>query len=155
MCLTICADIVCCTGTTICQGCCLCCRSCCGSTTKQQVKLTYIIIQAIAMAFTLVFLYYASYALDPFSSYVHCSEETGGKWVCLGVSSVYRMSLSLAILHFIIFISCLTRSELAKSVNEGCWLLKILIIFVLWVLFFFVPNSFFEGKKKFNFKEIF
>lgn len=149
MCLTICADLVCCAGSSICSGCCLCCKSCCGTSMKQQVKITYIIIQALAMIFTIVFLYYASDLLEPFSDYIHCSDQTGGKWVCLGVSSVYRMSLALAIIHFVVFLACLTKSGFSKAMNEGCWFLKIAGLFTLWVLFFFVPNSFFEGYSEF------
>jgi len=149
MCLTILADAVCCAGCTICKGCCSCFQSICGATFKQQIKLTYLIIMIIAMIFTIIVLYYASYILDPFTDYIHCSDQTGGKWVCLGVSSVYRMSLSLAILHFLILLACLTKSEFSKQVNEGCWCLKVLLIFVIWVLFFFVPNTFFEGYSDF------
>lgn len=149
MCLSLAADALCCAGSTVCSGCCLCCKSICGSTFKQQVKLTYIIIQVIAMVFTIVVLYYAADILNVFKEYIHCSQDTGGDFVCLGVSSVYRMSLALAIMHFFILLACFTRSEFAKGVNEGCWMLKILIVFALWILFFFVPNSFIEGYSDF------
>ena len=144
MCFTILADAVCCAGCTICQGCCSCFKSICGATFKQQIKLTYLIIMIIAMVFTLIVLYYASSILEPFTDYIYCSEDTGGQLVCLGVSSVYRMSFALAIMHFLILLACLSKSEFSKTVNEGCWCLKILLIFAIWILFFFVPNSFFE-----------
>ena len=149
MCLTVLTDAVCCAGCTICQGCCSCFKSICGATFKQQIKLTYLIIMVIAMIFTIIVLYYASYILDPFTDFIHCSDQTGGKWACLGVSSVYRMSLSLAVVHFLILLACLTKSEFSKQVNEGCWCLKVLLIFVIWILFFFIPNSFFEGYSDF------
>lgn len=149
MCLTILADVVCCAGCTICQGCCSCFKAICGATFKQQIKLTYLIIMIIAMIFALVVLYYASSILEPFKDYIYCSEETGGKLVCLGVSSVYRMSFALAIVHFLILLACLTKSDFSKEVNEGCWCLKLLLIFALWILFFFIPNSFFEGYSDF------
>lgn len=150
MCLTAAADLVCCAGCTACNCCCSCFSSICGATFKQQIKLTYLLIMIVAMVFTLIVLYYASYILDPFSDYIHCSEETGGKWACLGVSSVYRMSLALAIMHFVLLLVCLTKSEIAKKINEGCWCLKIIIVFALWILFFFIPNSFFEGYSDFS-----
>lgn len=145
MCLALASNALCCAGSTVCDCCCLCCTSICGATLKQLVKLTYIIIQALSMVFTIVFLYYASDALQPFSDFIHCPNESSGQLVCLGVSSVYRMSLALAVVHFVLLLICLTRSEFAKGVNEGFWLLKVLAIFGLWIAFLFVSNSFFEG----------
>ena len=150
MCFSVVADAVCCAGCTICKECCSCISSICGATFKQQIKLTYLIIMVIAMVFALIVLYYASSILEPFDDYIYCSEQTGGKLACLGVSSVYRMSFSLAIVHFLILLACLTKSEFSKKVNEGCWCLKVLLIFVTWILFFFVSNSFFEGYSNFS-----
>lgn len=101
------------------------------------------------MLFTIFVLYYAATFLDYFKDYIHCSQITGGNLVCLGVSAVYRMSLALAILFFLMFLACLPRSEFSKKMNEGFWPMKILIIFALFFVFFFVSNSFFEGYSDF------
>jgi serine incorporator 1/3 len=101
------------------------------------------------MLFTIFVLYYAATFLDFFKDYIHCSEITGGNLVCLGVSAVYRMSLALAILFFLMFLACLPRSEFSKKMNEGFWPMKILIIFALFFVFFLVSNSFFEGYSDF------
>ena len=53
------------------------------------------------------------------------------------------MSLALALLFLLMLLICLAKHPCVKSANEGGWILKILIVIALFILFQFVPNSFF------------
>ena len=47
------------------------------------------------------------------------------------------------------FLACLTRNKIAKSINEGIWVLKIIYVIGIFILFLFVSNDFFEGYRDF------
>lgn len=101
MCLSIFTEAVCCAGKSFCNLFCCCCKKTCGTAFKQQVKLAYIILLAIALLFTVFCLYTFAKILDPFKRWIHCPEESGGKLQCLGLSAVYRMSITLASLFIL------------------------------------------------------
>jgi len=75
---------------------------------------------------------------------ISCPDESGGGTKCLGVSAVYRFSAALAILHIIILFFCTFRNKLAKEINEGCWILKILLIVGFWFGLLFIKNEYFK-----------
>ena len=73
-----------------------------------------------------------------------CPDAAGGGAVCLGVSAVYRFSAALAILHLAILFFCTFRNKMAKEINEGCWICKVLIVIAIWVGLLWIPNEYFK-----------
>lgn len=53
------------------------------------------------------------------------------------------MSAVFVVFHLVILLCCLTRDGFAKFVNEGCWIVKMLIICGMFFGTLFIPNSFF------------
>ena len=139
---------VCCAGKCFCLALCCCCRNVVGSTLKQQVRLTYVIISVICMLFVIFVLYHLQQIFEGFKDYIKCPEPSqgskdNGELTCLGVSSVYRMSLALLLFHFFVFFFLFFRNSCSKSVNEGLWCFKILLLLFLFIIFFFVIYIFF------------
>ena len=44
------------------------------------------------------------------------------------------------ILNFYSVLACLTRNKIAKSINEGIWVLKIIYVIGIFILFLFVSK---------------
>ena len=75
---------------------------------------------------------------------ITCPESAGTDFsTCLGVSAVYRASLALAIMHFIILFCCTMRNRMSKEVNEGSWFCKFLSVGLIFFGLLYVDNSFF------------
>ncbi|EAR88825.1 TMS membrane protein/tumor differentially protein (macronuclear) [Tetrahymena thermophila SB210] len=144
-----CTEIVCCAGREVCSACCACFKCCCKMTMKQQIRLSYVLMNILFFLFAIIVLHYVQSLFDYFSSYIHCPEQAGGKLNCLGVSSVYRISFSLAILYAIILLAVWARNECSKLINEGLWLLKIFFIVGIFIGFMYVDYSFFDGYRDF------
>ena len=64
--------------------------------------------------------------------------------VCLGISIVFRISLSLAALHLLMFLICLCRNPVTAALNDGALMLKAIIVIALNVGFLFIPNNVFK-----------
>lgn len=145
MCLSIGADALCCAGSSICSLACCCCKACFGTTFKEQVKLTYIMLNTVVMIMTVIALYYLQ---ELYSSYVKlfgCPIQSGGSDKCLGVSGVYRMSFTLCCMYFVLMFCMLFRGRFAKEANEGFWALKLMMIGGVFYGSLYIPNEFFEG----------
>ncbi|KAL4493646.1 hypothetical protein ABPG72_004139 [Tetrahymena utriculariae] len=144
-------SILCCAGKAFCSNACSCCKSICNTTWKQQIRLAYIILNLIFTLFVIFTFYYLQDLFNTFSKYINCPTEAGGGSECLGASSVYRMSFSLASfylgLFLLLFICC--GIEAKKMINDGLWCFKITYIILVFILVFFIPNSFFEGYSQF------
>lgn len=146
MCLGTCASILCCATKDVCDCCCVCCKEACGTSLRQQIRLCYIILVIICMLIAIFVLFGVQEMMSWMNYWIHCPSKSGEpNGTCLGVSSVYRMSLTLVIFFALIIIFCFFRNAISKAVNEGCWFLKILFILGIFILFFFVPKDFFEG----------
>lgn len=126
MCLSLATDALCCAGSTFCSLACCCCKSLFGTTFKEQVKLTYVLLIYFVMIFTVIGLYYLQEFYSLYVKFIGCPVESGGSDLCLGVSGVYRMSFVLCVHFFAIMFCMLFRGAVAKDVNEGFWALKIL-----------------------------
>jgi len=61
---------------------------------------------------------------------------------CLGVSLVYRMSIAVALLHFLMFFICLCRTHCSAVINDGGWPLKFILVSGLFVAGLFIRNDF-------------
>jgi hypothetical protein len=51
---------------------------------------------------------------------------------------MFRWMMSLAVLHLLLFVVVMLRSQLSKIVNEGAWMLKIFILIGLGFMFVYV-----------------
>ena len=130
-----------------CAGNCLCfaCNNIFEDSKKINPKLFsrigFIILGLISVGFSLLILFFGAGLLQPFASFIQC--PANNNFDCLGVSSIYRMSLTLVSLHFIIIIFSLCGQNCANVIARDCWSFKILFIFGLYFAFLFLPNSFF------------
>ena len=144
------------TNTLCCAGNCLChcCNNICSDAMKINPKLFsrigYIVLSLISVLFSLLILFYGSVILKPFNGWISCpipdATVTDGDnlLVCLGVSSVYRMSFTLLCLHVLIVLCSLCSNKCAQVINNDCWSLKVLLVIGIYFAFFFVSNSFFS-----------
>lgn len=51
---------------------------------------------------------------------------------------MFRWMMSLAVLHLLLFVVVMLRSQLSKIVNEGAWMLKIFVVIALGFMFVYV-----------------
>lgn len=75
---------------------------------------------------------------------LHCpniSQESSNSLACLGVSAIYRMGVSLAILFGIILGVCCFRNETSKFVNENFWFHKMIGLMALFISQMWIPND--------------
>lgn len=73
--------------------------------------------------------------------FIQCPEESGGKYVCLGISAVYRMCLSLVLLHFTILLCLLPRNQFSMFINEKFWFMKSVFVFGVFGALLYVNNQ--------------
>lgn len=116
---------------------------------KKDVKMGYGILLLFFSAILFVLVFFGGQWLSYFSLLVNC--PSGDSMAsCLGLSSVFRISLILAIFHVLVGLSCLTRDKFAKIVNEGLWGWKVLLIAGAFIGTLFIKNDFFLGYAKFS-----
>ncbi|CAD8165057.1 unnamed protein product [Paramecium octaurelia] len=142
MCLTVACEAVCCAGTQICNLACCCCKYFAETTLKEQIKLAYILLNYLIMAFTVIALYYIQDFYINYLQYFGCPEGISN--LCLGISGIYRMSFVLTIFYIIILLFMCQKGWLAKMINDGLWLLKLIFIAVFFYGTLYMPNRFFE-----------
>ena len=115
----------------------------CGANKKVYSKIGYLFISLVCILISILMLFYAKDILDKVSLFIECPE--GGS-VCMGISAVYRMSLTLAFFHLVmltvISISKIVESELGSIFNDGCWALHILMISTIFILSLYIPNEY-------------
>lgn len=142
MCGGLISNTICCAGNCLCHA----VANICGDAQKINPKLFsrigFILLSLISVGVSLLVLFYASPLLEPFNRFVKCPNTDNLQ--CLGISSVYRMSMSLVILHLvtILFSSC--GKNCAKVFNRDCWTFKLLLVFGMYIVLFFVDNSIFS-----------
>ena len=132
---------------------CKTCNECVGATLKQQIRLSYVLFDTIFAILAIVIVYGLSTVLTQSDNilrllrdYVKCPADEDLQ--CLGISAVYRISLSLVIVHVFVLFWLLFRNSCSKNFNEGVWLVKILMVVGTFIGFFFVSNSVFEVYSK-------
>jgi len=75
------------------------------------------------------------------------ASETGDQIACYGTLAVFRITFCLAIFHFImaaIMIGVKRQGDCRTGLQDGWWIIKILLIVGACVGAFFIPNVFFE-----------
>jgi serine incorporator 1/3 len=136
------SNAICCAGNCVCHA----MNNICSDTMKINPKLFskigFIIINLLGVAISLIILFFGSNLLQPFNKHINCPESNNLD--CLGISQVYRMSFSLAILHFVVIFFSLCGKNVASVINRHCWTFKLLLVFGIYIAFLFVPNSFFS-----------
>lgn len=116
----------------------------CGATEKVYARIGYVMFAFFWIIISVLFLYFGHYILDvPFiSGYIECYGDP--KEVCLGISAVYRTSFALATFHGLMGLLCTCGGQLISKINEGAWPVKFITVVLIFVLSFFIPNSFFR-----------
>jgi len=129
---------------------CSACTDCINASFKQQVRLAYFVFDGIFVALGILLLYGLSGALseigfiaDIIGKYVQCQPGEGID-SCLGVSSIYRLSLALAAMHILILLMLLLRNGCSRVFNEEVWPFKILLIVGVFVGCMFIKNDSFQ-----------
>jgi len=138
---------VCCAGNCLCHACNNICSDAMKINPKLFSRIGYIFLSLFSVLFSLLILFYGSVILKPFNGWIKCPDaSTDGDELlaCLGISSVYRMSLTLVAVHLFIVIFSLCSGKCAQVLNNDCWSLKILLVIAIYFAFFFVGNSFFS-----------
>ena len=99
------------------------------------------------MAILYILQKYVNGVLDNLDFIITCPGTKDGvvkdMSMCLGVSAVYRVSLALAIMHFLILFACSFRNQLSKDINEEAWCCKFILIILATIGLLYVDNSFF------------
>ncbi len=85
--------------------------------------------------------YWGDAIVKIFSKFVNCPTDQDEMSVCLGLSLITRVSVSLFVLHIILMTLLLTRDSFAKYVNENCLLLKFILIIAMTIVLMFVDNN--------------
>ena len=138
---TIILDVFCCAGNCLCRA----VNSICSDTMKINPSLFsrigFCVINFIGLLFSLIILFFGSNLLQPFNDYINCPKSNMTE--CLGISSVYRMSLALVFLHIMVILFSLCGKKTANVMNRHCWTFKLLLLFGLYFSFLFVDNSYF------------
>lgn len=62
---------------------------------------------------------------------------------CFGASAVYRLSLSLLCMFFILMLLMVCRNKCAMIINEGLFFIKYVFVVCIFIAFLWVPNSMF------------
>jgi hypothetical protein len=130
-----------------CAGNCLChaINNICSDTMKINPKLFskigFILLNLFAVGFSLIILFYGENLLKPFNEYIKC--PSSDNLDCLGISSVYRMSLALVVMHGVVILFSLCGKKVGDVLNKHCWTFKLILIFGIYFAFLFVDNSFF------------
>jgi hypothetical protein len=138
-CLT---NIACCAGNCLCHGINNILEDSKKINPKLFSRIGFIVLSFISVGFSLVILFFGASVLKPFNDFIHCPKDEN--FSCLGISSVYRMSLSLVILHLVVILFSLCSKNCAKVINKDCWTFKFLMVFGVYIGFFFISNSFFS-----------
>lgn len=151
-----CSCLACCVGSALCcagRACCSClCGMCsaCGLNKRSFARVGYVFFNVFWMAFSFILLFTAKDVLEWTKDYVDCPSESGSGSACMGQSALFRMSFVLGMFHIFIFLSILPRGGWSAAWHDGFWGFKSLLVFVLFIIMLFIPNSFFIGWANFS-----
>jgi len=116
----------------------------CGATPRVFSRIGYVLFAFVWILVSVLFLFYGHYIFElPFSSHIGCTDQD--MQTCIGISAVYRTSITLVVFHLLLGLLCTCKGELINSINEGAWPLKFIVVIALFFLSFIFTNSFFIG----------
>lgn len=135
-------NCACCAGMFVCNA----ITDCMGASFKQMVRLSYFIFDACFVGFGLLILYgisklISSDSLSFVTKFAECPADSG--FSCLGIFSIYRISMALVVLHTFVLLFLFLRNGCSKTFNEQVWPFKMVIVIGCFIGFFFVSNDFF------------
>jgi len=114
-----------------------------GATFRQQIKLGYIIQMAVFVLVAVLVFPWIAKLLDFLTIFgITCPGEAG--FSCLGVQSIFCLSLGLASVHVFVFLACLCKNDVSKGVNEGCWVIKVFAVIGIYIALLFAKEGFVE-----------
>lgn len=124
-----------CVGGCVGQACGKCCS--CGEAASN-TRLPYLIIMFLGTALAVVLRYWGHplFIHNKFIHYDICESQ------CMGFEAAYRISFVLFVFFFLHALPLACRG--GTKVHTSFWLSKILLMIVLLVASFFIPNSFFD-----------
>lgn len=70
-----------------------------------------------------------------------CPEQSGGDSACFNASGLVRMSFSLAVFQFLIFLICLMKNTVAAHLHDGWWCVKFTFVLALFIGSLWIPNT--------------
>ncbi|KAM3131050.1 hypothetical protein pb186bvf_016862 [Paramecium bursaria] len=146
MCITLICEAFCCAGMVCCKCACCCCKSCVDSTIKEKVKLTYIIMNVVMFWITVILFNYVQSIFDKFWFIIKCPANNNK---CFGVSSIYRVSFTLGCFYILMILLMICKNKVSKAINEGLWLLKIILIVAGFIGSLYIKNLFFQNYANF------
>ena len=135
-------NILCCAGNCVCYSINNCLSSGSYANPKIFVRIGYMVISIVGVLSAIFMLEVATTILFPFKDFLSCPEDPGLR--CLGISSIYRFSLSLALLHLIMLVLSSVSNSCSRVLNYECWSFKVLVLYSLYASFLFVSNNFFK-----------
>jgi hypothetical protein len=141
MCVGVCASAACCAG----AGCCSCmCGICkgCGVHNKVFAKIGYVFFSVFWILIALIMLWTIKPLFEHWIKFIHCPGGSGT--ACFGISAVFRMSFVLFLFHLLTFLFVLSRMQWAAYYHDALWGVKFFIVLILFIAFFWIPNSFFK-----------
>lgn len=105
-------------------------------TTIKNMYLSYILFSSLILFLMTI---KGESIINLFAKFMDCPKDQNIE-LCLGISLVVRVSLSLVILHFLIFLCILPKNRFSVFVNERFFFFKFIMIMVLTFGFLFVDN---------------
>lgn len=102
------------------NGLCCCCVTGANLTKdafQKSIKLSYIGVSLLFSILILLMTLFGDSIVNIFSKFVNCPDNEDLS-ICMGISLIARISLSLLLLHILILLLLFTRDSFAKFVNE-------------------------------------
>jgi hypothetical protein len=113
-----------------------------GVAAKNFAKVTYYLLALFAMLVSLGLMF----AVEPLSEkygWKKCEYYPNENDDCFGQVSVLRMSFSLVLFHLVMLLILVPRQEVCGQINDGCWVLKYIILIGLYIASWFISQPFF------------
>lgn len=124
----------------------MCCNgvcALCGTSKRVYARIGYVLFSAVWIAACFVMLHYGAKMFPVLRYFLSCPPDSSTYDTCVGIFSVYRISFSLCVFHFVMAFLCLFQNELIAALNEGAWPFKFIFVGGIFILTYFIPDSFF------------
>lgn len=138
----------CCGGKKCCSVWCASCASC-GIAPKNWPKVAYLIQSVVLMGVSLILLFSLRSAAEEWSWFqcLDTDEESSVQASgssCYGIKAVLAMSFTLFLFHLTILIAISPRIGCSSYVHDSFWIIKFVLILVVFTACFFIPHSFYK-----------
>lgn len=120
---------------------CFCCFS--NIMNTRSVRGSYTLISLLYCLFLLTMCFLGDKMERILGTIIGCPVNTDPS-ICYGISMVVRVSIGLLCLHFLLLLLMFARDNFSKTVNEGFFFFKFLIVALIAFAFLFVNNYYFR-----------